>query len=181
MVDDDPETDSGIPEEPTPPERPSALVLAVAAGVLLVSALGGLSGWLGYRVYAAQRTAQQSTVLVEAAKQVAVDLTSLDHHHADADVRRILDASTGEFHNDFAERAPLLAAAVQKAQSTSSGTVTEAGMESRAGDSGQVLVAVTVRTSKRGIPEPERRYWRMRLTVDRTEAGAKVSRVDFVQ
>jgi Mce-associated membrane protein len=69
---------------------------------------------------------------------------------------------------------------VQKAQSKSSGTVTEAGVESMTADEGQVLVAVTVNTTTRGVDDQQPRYWRMRLTVRKADDGAKIAKVDFV-
>ena len=65
-------------------------------------------------------------------------------------------------------------------QSKSVGTVTEAGTESVSGQEGQVLVAVSVKTTTHGNPDDQPRYWRMRLTVTKQGADAKVSRVEFV-
>ena len=67
-----------------------------------------------------------------------------------------------------------------------SGTVTEAAVESVEGRSGQVLVAIAVKTKTRGIDESQPRYWRMRLTVTRDADGkadgkAKVSKVEFIR
>lgn len=156
--------------------------IAIAAAVVsLVLMLGGLTAWLGQRVYREHQADRLRELLLDAAKRTAVNLTTLDHERADADVQRILDSSTGDFHDDFAARAKSFADAVREAQSTSSGTVTEAGVESMNTDKGQVLLAVTVKSANRGLPEQEPRYWRMRLTVNKIGAEAKVSRVDFVQ
>ena len=59
------------------------------------------------------------------------------------------------------------------------GAVTAAGLESSTDTSAQVLVAVTVQTSKSGAP-PQPRSWRMRLTVQKAGDAAKVSNVNFV-
>jgi Mce-associated membrane protein len=61
------------------------------------------------------------------------------------------------------------------------GTLGEAGLESSTEDTAEVLVAVTVQSSNAGAPEQAPRAWRMRLTVERVDDGAKVSQVEFVQ
>ena len=56
-----------------------------------------------------------------------------------------------------------------------------AGLESDDNDGGQVLVAVTVKTSNAGAPEQAPRAWRMRIMVKKTgNDEAKVSNVEFV-
>jgi Mce-associated membrane protein len=69
---------------------------------------------------------------------------------------------------------------VKKVQSKSTGTVTAAGLESVTGQEGQVLVAVTVKTTNKGAADEQPRYWRMRVTVSKQGNDTKVSKVDFV-
>jgi Mce-associated membrane protein len=54
-------------------------------------------------------------------------------------------------------------------------------VESFDGDSGQVLVALTVMTSNRGEPEKRPKSWRTRVTVTKTADGFKVAEVEFVR
>jgi Mce-associated membrane protein len=145
-----------------------------------VLALGGLAGWLGYRAHEADKAEQVRAQLISAARQAAVNLTTIDHEQADADVQRILDSATGEFYEDFKARSGPFIEVVKKVRSVSVGTVTEAGLESASGREGQVLVAVTVLTRTAETPETQPRYWRMRLSVTEQDGTAKVRRVDFV-
>jgi len=69
---------------------------------------------------------------------------------------------------------------VRQTQSKSVGTVTEAGVESESGDQAQVLVAVSVKTSNAGAAQQQPRAWRMRISVQKAGASAKVSDVEFV-
>jgi Mce-associated membrane protein len=69
---------------------------------------------------------------------------------------------------------------VAQAQSTSTGTVTEAGLESADGTQARVLVAVSVTTSIAGKPDEKSRAWRMRLYVDKVGDHHKISNVEFV-
>ena len=95
-------------------------------------------------------------------------------------MQRILDSATGAFREDVASRSGPFIDVVQKARSTSSGAVTEAGLESVDGDEGRVLVAVTVTTRSLDVADQPLRYWRMALTVRKVDDGAKVAKVDFV-
>ena len=152
----------------------------VIAGLAVLAALVGLNVWLGFRDYQSRHGDRVRSEMVEAARQGAINLTTIDHEHVDEDVQRILDSSTGSFRDDFAARAKPFGEAARRAQSKSVGTVTEAGLESISGDEGRVLVAMTVMTSNRGVPEQQPQGWRMRVTVVRVDDEPKVSKVEFV-
>jgi Mce-associated membrane protein len=149
-------------------------------GIAVVAALGSLTGWLGYRTYGDHQAQLQRNLFVEVGRQGAVNLTTISYTEADADVRRILDSSTGTFYDDFKKRSQPFLEVVKQTRSKSQGTVTAAGLESQAGDQAQVLVAVSVNTTLAGAPEQQPRSWRMRISVQKVSDGAKVSNVEFV-
>ncbi|BBZ54821.1 mammalian cell entry protein [Mycolicibacterium phocaicum] len=165
-------------EEPTKPK--SVRRLAAVIGLILVVALGALVGWLVVRTQRATGVDERQSQIVQAARQGALNLTTIDWQRADADVQRILDSATGEFYDDFAKRSAPFIKVVKEAKSTSTGSITEAGLESESGDSAQVLVAVAVKTSNVGAPDQEPREWRMRLAVQKVGDVMKVSNVEFV-
>lgn len=155
--------------------------VVLAIGLVVVVALAAVGGFIAYRGYQQQRSTPQREVFLEGAKRGAQNLTTIDYNHADADVQRVLDSATGTFYDDFNRRAPSFTDVVKQVRSKSTGTVTEAGVESIAGDTGKVLVAVTVNTEVAdGPPQPVRAF-RMRLTVQKLGGDAKVSNVEFVQ
>jgi Mce-associated membrane protein len=174
-ADDDPK-DVAAEARPMSPVR-----LAIVLGGAAVVASTALAGWLGFREYQAHQAQQQSELLIQVGRQGALNLTTIDWQHADADVQRILDSATGTFYDDFSKRSKPFVDVVKKAQSKSVGTVTEAGLESRSGDEAQVLVAVSVSTTNLGAAEEEPRHWRMRMSVKQVGDEAKVSNVAFVQ
>jgi Mce-associated membrane protein len=161
-------------------ERLSRVGPAIAAGVAAAVALGCLAGWLGYRTYETRQTQVLRNQVVHAASQGALNLTTIDYTEAEADIRRILDSSTGAFHDDFQKRSKPFVDVVKRVQSKSEGTVTAAALESQDGDHAQVLVAVSVKTSTIGAPQQEPRAWRMRIGVQKVGDIAKVSDVLFV-
>lgn len=142
--------------------------------------LAALCGWSGYRVYQDRAADRLRDMYVDTAKRAAVAITTIDHLHAETDVRRVLNSATGDFYTEFSGRSAALIDVVKKTLSTSVGTVSEAGLESMSGAQGRVLVAVAVTTETFGIAEKRPRYWRMRLTMVRDEDGAKVAKVEFV-
>ena len=174
-VDDDPK-DVATEKKSISPVR-----LATVLGVVVVVAVTALAGWLGFRDYQAHQVQAQRALLVQAGRQGALNLTTIDWQHADTDIQRILDSATGTFYDDFSKRSKPFIDVVKKAQSKSAGTVVEAGLESQSGDEAQVLVAVSVKTSNAGAAEDEPRHWRMRISVKKVGDEAKVSNVEFVQ
>lgn len=154
--------------------------LAITFGMAALLVLTIVCGWLGYSTYQEKKAAHLRQELLQVARQGAVNLTTIDFEHADADVKRILDSSTGQFFDEFSARSAPFIEVVKKAQSKSVGTVSAAGIESINGLEGQVLVAVAVKTTTKGVPDDQPRYWRMRMIVDKQGADAKVSKVEFV-
>lgn len=183
MTDDEADVADAAVRTPPPRRRRGALPvkLVIAVGAVVVLGLGALCGVLGYRFYQDRQADRTRAMFLEAGKQGAVNLTSIDYRRAQADVQRILDSATGDFREDFVNRSDPLLDVVTKAQSISSGTVTEAGVEAMSAEEGQVLVALSVKTTVAGAPEAQPlRYWRMRLTVNKIGDSAKISKVDFV-
>lgn len=155
---------------------------SLVVGVVALIALGVLAGTLGYTMLDERRAGAQQDVFVDVARQGAINLTTIDHSTADADIQRILDGSTGTFHDDFQKRAQPFTDVVKQAQSTSVGTVTSAALESRDGDKAQVLVLMSVQmSSPADTAEQQPQAWRMRIGVQQTGDAAKVSDVEFVQ
>jgi Mce-associated membrane protein len=149
--------------------------------VAAVVALAALAGWLGFRAHQAHQSQAERSQFLQAARQGATNLTTIDWQQAESDVQRILGGATGQFYDDFAQRSQPFIDVVKKTKSTTVGTVTEAGLESQSADSAQVLVAVTVTTSNAGAPQSDPHGWRLRIAVTHVGDQAKVSNVEFVQ
>jgi Mce-associated membrane protein len=149
-------------------------------GALLAVTLTALTSWLGWQFLAQRSQQQHHEVLLQAARQGAINLTTIDYREADTDIQRILQGSTGAFHDDFQLRSKPFIETVKQAQSTSVGTITAAALESSTDHEAQALVAVTVKTSLAGVEQPEPRAWRMRINVENVGSEAKVSNVTFV-
>ncbi|BCP14110.1 hypothetical protein [Mycobacterium paraintracellulare] len=180
--DDEPLDDEPLDDAPdSPADSPARSVRrAMLLGSAIVVSVSVLLGWLGFRAYQAHHEQALRSQLLQAARQGALNLTTIDWQHAEGDVQRILEGATGQFHHDFASRSQPFIEVVKQAKSTSVGTVTEAGLESEEGGHARVLVALTVKTSTAGAPEQDPRGWRMRIAVQKDGDQVKVSNVEFV-
>jgi Mce-associated membrane protein len=154
--------------------------LALLVGTLVVVGLTALTGGLGYRFYESHQAAQRRMEFLQVGREAAVNLTTIDWHHADADVQRILSTATGGFYSDFSKRSQPFVDVVKQTQATSQGVVTAFGVESATGQQARVLVAVSVQSTNAGAQQPSPRLWRMRIDVQTVGRDVKVSNVEFV-
>ena len=154
--------------------------LATILGLVAVVALAALCGWLGFRTYESRKAADERNLFLQVGRQAALNLTTIDFEHADEDVQRVLDYSTGTFYDDFQARAQPFKEVVKHAKSKSVGTIAEAGVESITQDGAEVLVAVTVKTSNAGAAEQEPHPYRMRITLQKVGDEAKMANLSFV-
>ncbi|HET7742796.1 MAG TPA: mammalian cell entry protein [Mycobacterium sp.] len=180
MADDADSADSSVTVQPEAVSSTSGIRLAAWFGVLAVMTIGALATWLGMQALRTDDHAQREALLLNTARQSALDLTTIDAGGIDGSVQRILDSSTGVFHDDFQKRAASFAEFVKQSQASSEGTVTEAGIESSTDTGVQVLVAVAVQTTTEGVTDQQPRLWRMRLTFEQLDATPKLSDVVFV-
>jgi Mce-associated membrane protein len=151
----------------------------VAVGGLIIVALAGLTGWLGYRYYETHQTVARQHEFLRVGRQAGINLTTIDWHHAEADIQRILSIASGDFYNDFAKRSQPFIEVVKQTQATSQGQVTAAALESMTGEKARVLLAISVQSTSAGA-EPAPRLWRMRVDLEELGNDFKVTNVEFV-
>jgi len=144
------------------------LILAWALSVLLVVALAGLT----LSVVAVRRKKEaeaQREGAMKAARQLALDFTTYDYKTWDADSKRVLDDSTGQFKQEFQSGIDAVKTDVATNKATSKGDVKEAAVVSNDKDSAQVLVIVNaVVTNTASTDGVERRY-RIKLDLVREQ------------
>lgn len=155
----------------------AAVILIVGIAVCT----SALAGWLGWRAHETGSTEHQRSVFIAAARQGALSITTIDWQHADADVQHMLDSSTGTFYDDLLKRRGPFTDIIKATQSSSTGTIADAGLESQSGDEAQAVVIVSIKSSNRGVQDQGPRIWRLRMTVKNVDDKAKVSNVQFVQ
>lgn len=158
-----------------PPHR-----VALLFGLVALAVVAAVCGWLANAYHDQHVADQQDATYLQTARQGALNLTTIDWQHADTDIARIRDSSTGQFRDDFSARAQDFTAVVKQTQSRTEGTIVDAGVESETPTGAQVLVAVNVKSTQGNQPEQRSRGWRMRVLVERDGDSAKVANVEFV-
>ncbi len=155
---------------------PAVLAALVAAGLLVST---GLMIW---QHSTATGTRQRSAEFAAAARQSVVNLMSIDYASAGDSVQRVLDGSTGRFHDNFASTADDFVKALQAEKIVTKAEVNDTAVESMAGDSAVVLVSATSHREGPNAPKDQQqpRVWRVVLNLQRDGDQIKMSGVEFV-
>ncbi|WP_313673427.1 hypothetical protein [Mycolicibacterium sp.] len=168
-----------LPKAEAPARRwPQTVAVAVAAlltGVCL--AVAGVMVWQHSQVVA-QRAEEQR--FVDAARDGVTALLSMDHTRAQADVQRVLDLSTGPFHDDFQRTADDFVKTAVDSKAVTTGTINAAALDRQEGDRATVLVAATSEVTNANGANADARPFRISVTVDREADSFKMSGVEFV-
>jgi Mce-associated membrane protein len=183
---DDPE-DSGedIDAEPTRRRRlklPRIGVKTIAAALVVLLSLGllGLGGWMVWHHQQVAAEQQRSAEFAAAARQGVVTLMSLDFNHAEDNVKRILENTTGDFRKDFEGQADEFIGVAKQSKVTTQATVNSTAVQTMTKDTATVLVAVTTNVSNAASKEQEPRSWRLRVDMARDGGQLKLAKVEFV-
>lgn len=134
-------------------------VAGVAAVVIVVAAVVVVFAGLGVS-RATTRGDDRATVL-GIAREDAVDFTTYDYQHLEADFARFAARATGALHTQYATFTPDLAARFRTLKVQSQGQVVSAGVVSQSATTATVLVAVndTIRNAK--VPKGQIVYDRL--------------------
>lgn len=160
------------------PERRAQLVAMALVAVIVVLVAG--AALLGNVVLRANRAEQARTDAMQAARQEAVNLVTLDHRHVDADVRNILAGSTGEFHDEYARDATRVKQIVTSNQVRSSGDILEAGVVTSDTDSATVLVVVDSTVRNKADQKGQLRHYRIQFEMSRQGSRWLARTLQFV-
>ncbi|MFG2353291.1 hypothetical protein [Streptomyces sp. NPDC048521] len=151
------------------------------AGLVTVTVLTAvLSVWLGLKL-ADQRGAQQRRQdILAAARQSALNFTSLDYRHYERDSGNVLKGATGDFKKQFAAQTEQLTKLVAQNKSVSEGQVLEAGIVRSDERSARVLVVADSKVTNTAAPEGQARTYRLQLDLVRVDGRWLTSDVAFV-
>lgn len=170
--------------EPTRSRRrlrvPSLSVTWKAAVILLICAFVAASGYMMWNRHQVNERNQRAANFIAGARQGVVNLTSMDFNKAKEDVQRVIDSSTGQFHDDFQARAKDFTTVVEQSKVVTQGTVNAAAVQSINGDAALVLVAATSHITNAAGAKDEPRNWRLKVTVKNDGGQYKMSNVEFI-
>jgi Mce-associated membrane protein len=179
-----PDTDRGdVPSADRHGTGRSRLLAAAVVTTLLalIVAGGGLSIYLFQKHDDAESETAQRTAYVQAARQGVLNILSVDHNHADADIKRILDNATGKWQEEFSPQAQPFVDVVKQAKVITTAAISGAGLEKvNPDDSAQVLVAASAKVTNSSGAQEEPRTFRVRVTVADSDGQLKVSNMEYI-
>lgn len=162
--------------------RPTWKGIVAALTIMAIAALLVLSGLMIRQHRQAEQLRQLDAEYAAAARQSVVTLMSIDFNSAQEDVQRIVDNSTGQFHDDFETQAEDFVRVAKDSKVITEVTVnsTAVDAESMTDDSAVVLVAASSRVTNSAGANQEPRTWRLAVDLERDGGQLKMSKVEFV-
>lgn len=173
---------AGTTDRAVAPPRRRRLALLTAAAAAVSTALFAATGYMVWKHNedAAQR--QRAAEYAAAARQGVVNLMDIDYDTAKDSLQRVLDGSTGKFHDNFAETADDFVKALNDEKIITKATVNTTAVESMTKDSAVVMVSATSRREGAKAPKDQQqpRLWRIVVNLQREGGQIKMSGVEFV-
>ncbi|MCT9138336.1 hypothetical protein, partial [Streptomyces violarus] len=142
------------------PVRPGVLTAGLVAATVITTAL---TLWLALTLHEQREADQRRQGILAAARQSALNFTSLDYRHYDRDSANVLAGATGDFKKQFTAQTDQLTQLVAQNKSVSQGQVLEAGIVRSDEDSARVLVVADSKVTNTAAPEGEARTYRLQL------------------
>jgi Mce-associated membrane protein len=133
----------------------------------------------GVLVLQGNREEDQRAKAVQAARQLGVNLVTINHTTAQKDLDRIVAGTTGELKNQFGTQGKVIVDTATKAQTQSTLDRIDAAVVSMDGDSAEVMVSVN---SVVAAPKTAAQPRKQRFLMDVTKQGDRwlVSKLEMV-
>lgn len=154
---------------------------AMTMGLVLSTVLTtALTIWLTLGLYTQREADQSRQNILAAARQSALNFTSLDYRHYGRDSANVLASATGDFKKQFTAQTKQLTELVAQNKSVSEGQVLEAGIVRSDEDSARVLVVADSKVTNTAVPQGEARAYRLQLDLVHRDGRWLTSDVEFV-
>jgi Mce-associated membrane protein len=154
--------------------------IAISAALLLLCALLFASGFMIKQHHDATAKGELRSQFEAGARQDVVNLMSLNFNSAQSDLQRVIDTTTGQFHDDFQKSTKDFLSVMQQSKVVTTASVSAIAVESMTDDSAVVLVAAVSQVANSASQQPTPRNWRLSVTVNKVGDQIKMSRVEFV-
>jgi Mce-associated membrane protein len=179
---------TSIPEAPleasVPIVEPPGPSMRVALGITMT--LVALIGLVAFAIIGAVKLGDAHSrdaaraAAVAAARQEALNLTSIDGQNIDADLKRVQDGATGGFAKDFATRSKDLKSVLTANAVVAEGRVIDAGLVRGDDNTATVLVVVDSTVKNKAAPAGRANTYRMQLDLERHGNRWLTSALQFV-
>lgn len=171
-------TDTTTGTEPAAGRSLSRKLLVVLGALSALLAVAALVLGLQLRTYTQEEDARQDAL--RAARQSALNLTSIGFEDFDASVQRVLEGATGDFGEEFEQNSDNLKDLLLKNEVRSEGEVVEAGIVRSDRSNATVLVVVDSVVRNVQTPEGRTNTNRMQLEVQKVKGRWLTSTLQFV-
>jgi Mce-associated membrane protein len=165
------------PASSAPRRAPVALIAALTV-VLVLLAAAALVGAVKLRD-ARERDDARAAALA-AARQEALNLTSIDGQDITNDLKRVQSGATGAFAKDFATRAEQLKSVLTENAVVAEGRVLDAALVRGDLDTATALVVVDSMVKNKAAPAGRANTYRMQLDLERHGSRWLTSSLQFV-
>jgi Mce-associated membrane protein len=154
---------------------------ALTVGLVVATVLTTtLMLWLSMSLYDQHETQARRQDILSAARQSALNFTSLDYRHYDRDSANVLKGATGDFKKQFSGQTHDLTELVAQNRSVSEGQVLDAGIVRSDAHSARVLVVADSKVTNTAVPKGEARTYRLQLDLVYRGGRWLTSDVEFV-
>ncbi len=156
----------------------------VTVAVLTAASLGLLGGGIippvAAKVSAAGEADRRDEIL-QAARQVGLNLMSMDYRTVEKDTQRVLSGSTGTFKDQYAAQTKTFIDEITKNQATSQAQVLGAGITDYDEDSAEVIVAVSSVVTSPSVPNGTPRNMRFLIEMSKVHGKWLASKFGVIQ
>jgi Mce-associated membrane protein len=157
----------------------SRAVYVVAAALVVIVALGALTA---VAVHTTEHRSASSdgdrTTLLALGGQLAVDFTSFDYRHLNADFTATAKRATPAFAKTYLAQSKSVASVITKAKAVSTSQVVATGLKSSSATNAVVLVAIDDLTKNTASPKGTRQFFRMQINLVRQNGQWLASQVE---
>jgi Mce-associated membrane protein len=148
-------------------------------GLALVAALV-LAVVLGRQALDQRAEARDRSAALAAARQIAVNFSTLDYRTFDRDTARVTAAATGTFRSDFTAQAAQIKQVVVADQSVSTSQVAQAALVSLSATRARVLLALDAQVTNTSTATPAARHYRVQLDLTKVHGAWLANQLQFV-
>ncbi|MBE1531571.1 hypothetical protein [Actinomadura algeriensis] len=154
-------------------------ILVVVLSVAVAGLLAG-TGWLGFRVWQNDRDADDWAQVRQSARQMGVNLLTLDSKTGQQDLDRIVSGSTGDLKDELGSQSKVFLDQLNKTKAKSTVTDVEAAVVSIDDDSAEVMVSLNGTVTNEKVKNGVTRAYRYLMQMSKVDDRWLVSQLEMV-